>query len=60
MAENAPSGNSLIRSVEANFLTGSSGDTAKRLRLDKSELEALVECLLTTEEFLELWHARSP
>ena len=35
------------------------GDTAKRLRLDKSELEALVECPLTSEEFLELWQARS-
>ena len=35
-------------------------DTAKRLRLSKSELEDLVECPLSAEAFLELWHDRSP
>ena len=34
-------------------------DTAKRLKLDKAELEDLVECPLTADVFLELWQARS-
>jgi hypothetical protein len=34
-------------------------DTAKRLKLDKGELENLVECCLTAEAFLEMWQARS-
>jgi hypothetical protein len=34
-------------------------DTAKRLRLSKSELEDLVECPLSAEAFLVLWQARS-
>ena len=34
-------------------------DTAKRLKLSKSELEGLVDCPLTSEGFLELWNARA-
>ena len=34
-------------------------DTARRLRLRGGELQELVDCPLSGEQFLELWRARS-
>ena len=33
------------------------GDTAKRLKLNRRQLDELVECTLSSEQFWELWNA---
>ena len=33
-------------------------DTARRLKLNRAELDELVDCPLSWEKFLELWQAR--